>query len=445
MKKGHVSRRCVVRLAAFTAAFFVAATAAVWKAEKAEREQAAAETALGYTYQKSLAELASYVDNIDTALEKGLCSGTAEGKRLQAAKVWREAAAAKACLASLPYADGRLENTGRFLSQVGEYAYALTRKTEDGSVTPEEEKTVQKLSGYASGLKAQLYDLLSSAAADGYDFSSVTDKLSLPVGNGTDVFVQMEGSYEDYPSLIYDGPFSDHLQKGEQKALAQEREISQEEAEKIAASFTNGRLSACEGRREGTPPVYVFAGDGEYLELTVRGGKVLNFVSTRPVGEPRHTREEAVARGEELLRAYGLPSMTATYTLEDENTLLINFAATQGDTVCYPDLIKLRIALDDLSLVGAEASGYLANHTARQKPETTLSPEEARKSINPALTIEKIGTAFVCPGGLTEYYVYEFTCTADTGRRVLCYIDAVTGREVDLLLLLDTPGGTLTV
>ena len=60
--------------------------------------------------------------------------------------------------------------------------------------------------------------------------------------------------------------------------------------------------------------------------MTVQGGKVLNFVRDRAVQEMKHTREEAVAKAKSLLSAYGLSSMQETYTIEDDNTLLINFA-----------------------------------------------------------------------------------------------------------------------
>ena len=438
--------RTITRLVSFTAAFALVAAVSLCKAETKEKESAAAEQSLGYTYSRSLAELAAYVDNIDTSLEKAMVSGTDEGRLMQAAKVWRESAAAKACLSSLPYADQKLENTNKFLSQVGEYSYSLARRAAAGEpITAKEGETVKKLAGYAENLKSQLYELLDTVAADGYDLSAVTDELNgtSPAENGA--FVQMEGSYEEYPSLIYDGPFSDHLQQGKQKALENEREITKSEAEAIAKAFTNGVLTSCDGKREGTTPVYCFYGDGTYLELTVKGGKVLNYVRDRAVQKTNHTREEAVAKAKSLLAKYGLSSMQETYTIEDDNTLLINFAYAFGGTVCYPDLIKLRIALDDLSLLGAETSGFLANHTSRQKPTQTLSADEARKSVSPALTVLSVRTAFICPQGLTETFVYEFTCRAENGRNVLCYIDAVTGREADLLLLLETPGGLLTV
>ena len=43
-----------------------------------------------------------------------------------------------------------------------------------------------------------------------------------------------------------------------------------------------------------------------------------------------------------------------------------------------------------------------------------------------------------------EIYAYEFLCTDKKQNDVLIYIDAVTGNEADIKLLLYSDGGTLT-
>lgn len=437
-------RRTKIRLLSFTLAAMAVATAFAWtSAIKVE----AAETALSYTYRRSLAELADYVDNIDAALEKTLCSGTDEGTTLHAARVWRESAAAKACLAALPSMDGRLENTGKFLSQVGEYAYSLANRASAGqAITAEERETLTTLSGYAASLREQLHGLLADLSSDGYDAERLLTELEGGGGSpDTDSFTQMEGSYEDYPSLIYDGPFSDHLIDGKAKMLENAPVLSQEEAEARVRSLTDGALSVCVGKREGTIPVYLFQEGDRYLELTEQGGYVLIYSNNRDVMKTEYSVSEGLTAARDFLKKHGYDQMTDTYYVEDSNTLLINFAALKGNAVCYPDLIKVTVAMDDLSILGFEAAGYLANHTERDKPEEILPLSEAVKRVSPYLTIEGGQMAFVCPGGLTEYYVYEFQCRSESGRQVLVYVDAVTGREVDLLLLLTTPGGTLTV
>lgn len=438
-----MSKRTKVRLIAFAIALFAVA-AGLYCVLKKQIKQA--ETALEYTYQRSVADLAAYVDNIDVSLEKTLCSGTEEGAVLHAAKVWREAAAAKACISNLPYSDRRLENTGKFISQVGEYAYSLTNRALSGEgITKEERENLEKLSEYAAGLKEQLFSLLSEIANDNYSIKSVMTELKESFEEEeTGAFSQMDGSYEDYPSLIYDGPFSDHIEKGDAKALEGLNVVTKEKAEETVKRLTSKELEYT-GTLDSAIPVYVFSGENLYAEVTVTGGMLINYSHSREVRETKVSVSDAIAAADRLLNENGYSNMKMTYYLEDDNTLLINYAYSENGAVCYADLVKVRIAMDDLSAVGFEAAGYIANHRDRDKPEIKISRDEAIRSISPYLTPEKGQMAVICPNGLTEYYVYEIQCVAQSGREVLVYIDAVTGREVDILLLLDTPGGTLTV
>lgn len=438
-----MSKRGKIRLIAFAIAL-VAVAAGLFLVMKKQIKNA--ETALEYTYQRSVADLAAYVDNIDVSLEKTLCSGTEEGAVLHAAKVWREAAAAKACISSLPYSDRRLENTSKFISQVGEYAYSLTNRAASGEeITSEERANLEKLSEYAANLKEQLHSLLSDIANNNYSIKSVMAELKENFEEGeTGAFSQMDESYEDYPSLIYDGPFSDHIEKGTAKALEGLNVVTKEKAEATIKKLSGKELK-CTGTLESAIPVYVFSSDTIYAEITVTGGMLINYSDSRDVSETKHSVADAIDAADKLLKENGYSSMTMTYYLEDDNTLLINYAYSEENAVCYADLVKVRIAMDDLSAVGFEAAGYIANHTDRDKPEIKISQSEALNSISPYLTPEKGQMAYICPNGLTEYFVYEIQCVAESGRQVLVYIDAVTGREVDLLLLLDTPGGTLTI
>lgn len=438
-----MSKKAKIRLIAFAVALFAVAAGLFCVLKKEIKN---AEMALEYTYQRSVADLAVYVDNIDVSLEKTLCSGTEEGAVLHAAKVWREAAAAKACISSLPYSDRRLENTSKFISQVGEYAYSLTNRAVSGEeITDEERANLEKLSEYAASLKEQLYSLLSEIADDNYSIRSVMTEIKENFGEGeTGAFSQMEESYEDYPSLIYDGPFSDHIEKGSAKALEGLDVVTKEKAEEIINKLL-GRKLECTGTLESSIPVYVFSSDTVYAEITVTGGLLINYSDSRDVNETKHSVDDAVSAADRLLKENGYSDMKMTYYLEDDNTLLINYAYCEENAVCYADLVKVRIAMDDLSVVGFEAAGYIASHVKRDKPEIKISQSEALNSISPYLTPEKGQMAYICPNGLTEYYVYEIQCVAESGRQVLVYIDAVTGREVDILLLLDTPGGTLTV
>ena len=90
-----------------------------------------------------------------------------------------------------------------------------------------------------------------------------------------------------------------------------------------------------------------------------------------------------------------------------------------------------------------EASGYIVNHTERAFESVAIAPEEAAKTVSPRLHIRETALALIPTKGGNEKRCYEFVCETEDGREILVYINAVTGEEEDILVLLKSDGGTL--
>lgn len=90
-----------------------------------------------------------------------------------------------------------------------------------------------------------------------------------------------------------------------------------------------------------------------------------------------------------------------------------------------------------------ETSGYLNNHTTRQIPATKISEEQAKGSLNKNLNITSSGLAIIPTKWKTEIFCYEFKGRInDTD--FLVYINAQTGKEENILVIIETPDGILT-
>ena len=85
-------------------------------------------TASENKYNMSFFELVDYVQNVETYLAKALISTTPEHGAETLTNVWREASVAQSCLAQLPINSHEMEKTSRFLNQVSDYSYSLSRK-----------------------------------------------------------------------------------------------------------------------------------------------------------------------------------------------------------------------------------------------------------------------------------------------------------------------------
>jgi len=135
--------------------------------------------------------------------------------------------------------------------------------------------------------------------------------------------------------------------------------------------------------------------------------------------------------------------MKPTYYLKQGGAVTINYAYEQENVTIYPDLIKVKIALDNGEILGMETSGYLNNHTERTIEEPTISMDEAKSKLNKNLEITSEGLAIIPTEWRTEIFCYEFKGKVDN-TDFLVYINAKTGREENILVIIDTPDGILT-
>ena len=91
-----------------------------------------------------------------------------------------------------------------------------------------------------------------------------------------------------------------------------------------------------------------------------------------------------------------------------------------------------------------ETSGYLNNHHKRSIPKAKITKEQAKKNLNKNLDIRSEGMAIIPTEWESEVLCYEFKGKIDD-TEYLVYINAETGEEQDILLIVNTPNGTLTM
>lgn len=179
--------------------------------------------------------------------------------------------------------------------------------------------------------------------------------------------------------------------------------------------------------------------------MSRQGGKVTELMNSRPVGEASLTAEEGVQTARTFLAEQGYGDMEPSYYINQSNILTVNFAARQGEVLCYPDLIKVAVALDNGSIVGFEADGYLMNHAQRTLEAPAVLAEEAQAVLDPALECLSHQLAIIPTGGKYEVLCHEFKCRLEDGRHYIVYVNAQTGSEEKILLLIEDESGTLTI
>lgn len=410
------------------------------------------------TYNMAFYELVDYVGNVETYLAKSLISTTPQHGAETLTNLWREANMAQTYLSRLPIESQELENTQKFLNQVSDYSYSLSRKNiYDESLTDEDLKNLKDLHNYSLELENTLNQLSEDINSGRIKWGELTKKGSIAFAQqvsteSKDGFSNLEENFHEYSGLIYDGAFSEHLTSEEKKGLTGEN-INEEKAKELAKDFIGKdkikEISNLGLSENATIPAYSFSvqtNEGRNINISVsqKGGHVVYMNYDRDVNSEVLSQEEADKKGKEFLTQKGFPNMKETYYLKQEGIMTINYAYNQNGVVMYPDLIKVKVALDNGDILGVETSGYLNNHTERDISKVKISKEEAKKTLNKQLNIESEGLAYIPTEWKTEILCYEFKGKVDD-TEFLVYINSENGREEDILVIKDTPNGVLTM
>ena len=459
MKKRHYKRGFTI----FTIAILVCAVTAL--GYFAHGENARAEAYRRYAeagYQGAFNELVTSVNEINSALEKSIyCTSPSITSEI-CTQIFGRAMAAQMSLGVLPCSTTELEQTAGFISRIGDYAFSLSRASSgrDG-YSDEERVNLKKLSETARLLSQNLSSLQADMNAGGLtmdDLYAAERKLDEAEGEQGEgpataggAFRLIEQEFPEMPTLIYDGPFSEHIAAESPRILEGAEELSENAARRKAANFLRVQegMVFVSGKMEGVLPAFRFTAklkSGEvHVTMTRRGGEIISMMNERLPESTDITPDEAKEKATAFLEDHGYENMTASYYITSDNACTINYAYTQDGVVCYPDLIKVKVALDDGSILGFEAAGYVAHHGERELPEIAVDTEAAKQRLAGDLQLLEEGMALIPSAGEHELLCHEFKCETEGGEHLIVYVNAVTGDQEKILILIEDENGTLCI
>lgn len=445
--ENQVSRRGKIRVRLYASVLIlVLFSAFVINAQKASELS----RQLNADAERSLSTLEACMSSINTNLTKGLYANTTPMLSSMAISLTRDAASAKNSLSALPLSDTQLDNMLKFLSQVGAFVSTLDRKLSLGeSITSEERNQLKQLIDVSQKLLSEL-DTITQGVEDGsVSFKQAGSTLkkstdqSMQIGSA---FGDAEQTLTDYPTLIYDGPFSDHILNQSPKTLEGKSDISKEKALEIASDFIGVDKSTLrfDSETNGVIETYNFFVDSINISVCKKGGAVLYLLGSSNAGESVITPEQAVENAKNFLLSKGYENMKESYYSTQDGICTVNFAYENEGVICYPDLIKLSVSLETGNIISFDARGYIMNHTDRPPVQSKISADEAKMSVSDYLTVMSSRLAVIPTDYKTEKTAYEFHCKTPDEQEVLVYIDVLTAKEDDILLLLYSDGGILT-
>ena len=251
----------------------------------------------------------------------------------------------------------------------------------------------------------------------------------------------------EYPTMIYDGPFSDSEYNREIKGLEKE-EITIEDAKKAIKEIylnvtdkdikylaeTNGKFKTFDFSIKTTENISI------YVQVTKNGGKILTISGYGDKDTKNISLTDAINKVKTIANKQTGVVFDCVWSDIVGSDAYLNLAPVENGVVLYPDLIKAKVDLSSGELVGYSASSYYTNHTNRQIGSAGFNKDNADKKIPQGYTVEFSRLCLAPLDFGQEILCYEYKCNRNDETYYI-YINANTGVTENILKVVETNDG----
>ena len=383
------------------------------------------------------------LNDVDVSLSKLSAASSPRQSVLLLGDVWRATGSAGAAMGLLPLSHADSCDMSQFVTRCGDYAHALMGRVLQGRALTEEDR---RQLGDMRAACAQIRQVAGEAIQSG-DYVAADN-----VDAGCYEQSQSEAAISEYPTLIYDGPFSESAENRPPQGEIGERITAQQAAERARRLFSDGTV-ADTVYVPGALPVYELsvqsASRGQVsLSLTEQGGELLSFMGA-PTGDKNdppsdEESEKLKAAALSFLQELGVEDPAAAYAQYYQGAAVLNFAPRQAGVILYSDLVKVYMDRETGEVMGLDARNYRLNHRQRALPRPKLTEEEAGAYVSGELQVEHTDLALIPLTQQTEVLCYEFKATKDDTFYIV-YVNALTGQEEQIFEVINSAEGDLVV
>jgi len=396
--------------------------------------------------QRELADVVAAMADIEVNLQKlMIASGAAQSVELlgETALLTQHV---ESGLSRLPMRYEAAQDAMKFAGQMGQYTMALAvQMSEGGMLTSEDERQLGGMLSACRELNAHLLDVGERMYAEPVETDGGADgdaAMSWP-----EEAIAGDSAIE-YPSLIFDGPFSDGRHEGAPRALTGER-VTREKAREAAARYAGVTPDRVRDAADsgGVFEAFGFAADTPdgaiSVQVTGVGAHLLWMMPEAAAFEARLTQEECLKNAQVYLADMGFGQMEPCFVQQYDGMVVANFAGVQEGVLLYPDQVKVQISMATGRVVGAECSQYLMNHTKRENLLPGLDAQEAQQMLSSRLRVDNVRLC-VIPQDAGERLCWGFE-GAFAGSRYWVFVDAHTGEAAQILQVAQTMDGETAI
>lgn len=394
------------------------------------------------TYMQSYYDVMQSANNLSTSLAKSSVSTGASGLVTTFSKASSDAFMAEHSLENIPSKDLESRELIKFFNQAGEFTKMIAAKSVNGEeLTANEQELLDAISKTAAEVKNQINKAYTESMHGEHKMHAVSNMFKGEILSDVTTNIQkLSQSTIEYPTMIFDGPFSDAKNMTAQNPSEKAQITMQEAKEILQDKLAAGNVEYLTETNAESIQTYDFRfekyGVEVYAQVSKDCGKIVMIDAHKRVAETKITEDTAIAKAKEYLNLAGFEDMVKVWSETSGNITTFNFAKFQNGSIIYPQLVKVKVALSDGAILGAEGYSYVKNQSERNE-KASISLADARGKISKNLNVqtEKL---VVIPKGNTEKLCYEFMGDVD-GQTYFVYIDAKTGNQADVLMVVNNP------
>lgn len=406
-------------------------------------------TTIDNVYQRNFYDLVDNVNNAEVKISKVLASDYDSYSRKMLGEISKNANSASYNLSNLPISLDGLDETKTFINQVSGYCDSLSDKLDKGqNLSDAELDTLQEIHTSMASLKENLAKFSDEFMAKGYNIFKNGNLLGKDYNNFTKSIQGIKSSDVEYPTMIYDGPFSDGQYNKQIKGLP-EGLVDVGEARSVVLDFYKTLTSddvKYVSDTEGKFSTFDFSaklpsGVKLYIQVTKNGGKILTISGYGDSSERNVSLNDAILKVKEIIKAQTKIDFDCVWSDIVGGDAYLNFAPVQAGVVIYPDLIKAKVDLASGEIVGYSATAYYTNHSPRQVQMATYAKESASAKIPSGLKVEMSRLCIAPLDYGQERLCYEYKCSQGDDVFYI-YINAQNGTTENILKVINTNDGS---
>lgn len=447
-KKNIKKKNKAIKILAFSTSILALSTIGLGVAYAVKSQQANSyKLSLENVYEKNFYNLLDSVNTAENDLSKVLASSgsTYQSKLLNSvAKASNEA---QISVSGLPLTQSDIYDMVKMVNQVYGYTSTLSDKIAKGQTLSESEiETLEDVYQNILILKNQLNEFSRKMQA-GYSILDESVFNEDGTTNFTQIFTQMSDLDVKYPTMIYDGPFSDSVVNSEIKGLKGST-VREEEAENaIKKHFKNLTQLNFQETTKGRFETYNFRAvnsDEEdlYIQVTKIGGRILTVSGSGKNGNATIDKTQAEKIAIDFAKNNGVENATVVWSDQLYEDLYLNIAPVQDGIILYPDLVKVKIDLTTGTIVGYDATSYFTNHTSRSLSQGSLTKQQAEEKVSSDFSIVQTRKALSPLDYNREVVCYEVQATKDDNTYYF-YFNVENGETENILKVVKTDNGNL--